>query len=732
MTLSELQLWRKKIPFLLAIVCALPWLLVRPDAFSQAQIPSAVLILAFGLAVGFFYVTLKLRETSWKRENREYVGRQIQNSLVELIPQDLDITPAEREELADTEIYKELTGVFWEAIDQSDVLRAHKEHFYSNGLEYSSAIDVDLLFRFFGLCYLAASLTIGGLSLFVIGVLLVLVAMIARWLAIPRIRQEHLRLSTEQLNLLRREKLEFIEDRFRQIVLGWRSTLVTRSPVIESQRIRPHALAVGDVALVLLVILLAVIGALRRGWFGTGPEVKGPAEVNSAYVTDGQHDRAVVVVFVHGIFGTKDDTWLLPGAGNSFPQLLAADPELKDKVDVFAFEYFTPKFGSAPSIVDLADQLRGELEDHQVFQKHQQVVFLAHSMGGIIVRQLLLAHQDRINKVPMAFFYATPTNGSELASLAKLASSSPQLRGMAPIEGNDFLQSIQSMWLNSEKARSIASYCGVEELPTFGVMVVTRSSATSLCNRGLDPFSTDHMNIVKPSSRADPRYARFVSALRQESLVGESQAPNIGVPTRPIPTTKKTQRSQSDSKAEAPPTPVTSSPFDTAVAKWRIEHDPYALTLHDLFLTDFDSVQQREMGAIFVDDAHKISVQYSIDVELTARSKFLIFYVPANEQQTPGICAYLAKQFQFVLDNAPAQLLVNQKGVGDSGIISTKEAVFTKRIYVYHETFLDAETTVGLTKLFEQQGASVILRSLDYASTKRMEYRIQQQSKAKR
>ena len=480
------------------------------------------------------------------------------------------------------------------------------------------------------------------------------------------------------------------------------------------------------------MISVAAIGAARRGWFGEGPQVKSAAEVKSSYLTGGPHNKAIVVVFVHGIFGNKEDTWLRPGSSSSFPGLLATDPELRDNVDVFAFEYFTPKFGSAPSIVDLADQLRGDMKDHDVFEKHKKVVFLAHSMGGIVVREFLLTHQDLIPEVPMVFFYATPTNGSELASLAKLASTEPQLRGMVPIEGNDFLQSIQSMWLSSEKAGSIASYCGVEELPTHGVMVVTRSSATSLCNRGLDPFSTDHIDIVKPTDRSDTRYTRFLSALRQESLVGESQAPNTGVPTRPIPTTKKTQRSQSDSKAEAPPTPVTSSPFDTAVAKWRIEHDPYALTLHDLFLTDFDSVQQREMGAIFVDDAHKISVQYSIDVELTARSKFLIFYVPANEQQTPGICAYLAKQFQFVLDNAPAQLLVNQKGVGDSGIISTKEAVFTKRIYVYHETFLDAETTVGLTKLFEQQGASVILRSLDYASTKRMEYRIQQQSKAKR
>jgi len=139
-------------------------------------------------------------------------------------------------------------------------------------------------------------------------------------------------------------------------------------------------------------------------------------------------------------------------------------------------------------------------------------------MGGIIVRQFLLNQPNRITKVPLVFFYATPTNGSDMASVAKLASINPQFRGMLPLEGNDLLQAIQSMWLASEKAKSIASYCAVEELPTLGIMVVTRSSATSLCNRELDPLSANHIDIVKPSNRSDPRYTRFVSALHKEGL----------------------------------------------------------------------------------------------------------------------------------------------------------------------------------------------------------------------
>ena len=49
-------------------------------------------------------------------------------------------------------------------------------------------------------------------------------------------------------------------------------------------------------------------------------------------------------------------------------------------------------------------------------------------------------------KVPMLYFSATPTNGSELADVARRLSANPQFGGMIPIEGNDLLQTIQTDW----------------------------------------------------------------------------------------------------------------------------------------------------------------------------------------------------------------------------------------------------------------------------------------------
>lgn len=441
---------------------------------------------------------------------------QIRHNLIALIPEDLHVTPEEREQLNRSEILGELSGVFWATIDDNAVLRSHKEHFYSNGLAYSTAVDGFLLCTVFAICYAGAGVILQDARLFIGSAALLAIGLLCRLGGVPARRRHHLELSREQLNLLKRERGQEIADRFRQIVLDWREHQRPAGvgPAAAAEHsVRKQLLVAGAVVAGFCVLLL-----IGRGLFGPGPSVKIAPKVASAYVTGGAHNKYAAVVFVHGIFGTKDDTWLSADGNASFPKMLASDPSVRDKIDAFAFEYFTPKFGAAPSIVDLADQLRGELQDHRVFEDHQKVAFLAHSMGGLVVRQYLLNHQDQIHQVPMVFFYATPTDGSEMASVGQLVSVNLQLRGMVPLEGNDFLQSIQSGWMNSSAAKSIASYCGVEELPTDGIMIVTRSSATSLCNQPLDPFSANHIDIVKPPSREDSRYTRFLSALQKEVL----------------------------------------------------------------------------------------------------------------------------------------------------------------------------------------------------------------------
>jgi hypothetical protein len=170
----------------------------------------------------FFYVALDMRKARWKREVDTYVGHQIRRGLLALVPKDLNVTEIEIQELGKSEVFKDLTGVFWEAIDKSPVLKSHKEHFYSNGIVYTTAIDVYLICGFAAFSYAVAFSVFRDVNQAYTAGLLIVVALASRLLAIPRARKRHMKLSAEQLDLLRREEGAFVQDRFREIVMGWR------------------------------------------------------------------------------------------------------------------------------------------------------------------------------------------------------------------------------------------------------------------------------------------------------------------------------------------------------------------------------------------------------------------------------------------------------------------------------------------------------------------------------
>ncbi len=244
-------------------------------------------------------------------------------------------------------------------------------------------------------------------------------------------------------------------------------------------------------------ILLAVVVVIAIKIVNRGVVIPGNPSIKAAYLGGGPHTQPVVVVFVHGIFGDKS-TW--GEQKTSFPEMLISDPSFDGKVDVFQFEYYSPRFGPASNVGELAKQLKSALEDNHVLQDHDRVAFLVHSMGGLVTRRCLILLHD-LKKVSMIYFYATPTNGADIAGIAGRISSSPQLKSMLPLEGNEALQQIEDDWLNRPELRTLPSYCSYETLPTDGIYVVTQASARALCNRLPEGMTANHIQIVTAGLR---------------------------------------------------------------------------------------------------------------------------------------------------------------------------------------------------------------------------------------
>lgn len=222
MTKSDLDKWRFTAPFFIVSSTLIPliYFYITDAELSIKIIQIIVTPLCYILA--FFYSALKLRNILWTRELNKYVGAQIKSELIKLVPDDLNITTEEKKKLEEKEIWEKLTGVFWEAIDNDPILVKQKEHFYANGILYTTSIDLFIILPFVGLVYLILYFLKTNSLFLCFCILCSLVALLSKYCAIPSCRKRHLELSSEQLNLLKRNKKDFIASKFRQLIQEWR------------------------------------------------------------------------------------------------------------------------------------------------------------------------------------------------------------------------------------------------------------------------------------------------------------------------------------------------------------------------------------------------------------------------------------------------------------------------------------------------------------------------------
>jgi hypothetical protein len=195
--------------------------------------------------------------------------------------------------------------------------------------------------------------------------------------------------------------------------------------------------------------------------------------------------------------------------------------------DIFVYEYPSPKIGHSYNINELAEDLRLTISDN-VVSDHKRIIFLAHSMGGLIVRQYLLKYRDVVEKVPFIYFFATPTTGSPMATLVSEFSKNPQFGNLRPMKVDEYLKNLQLDWLADPTLRTIPSFCAYETENLLTVKIVEQESATNLCNRQIDPNNANHIEIVKPGTPEAKPYRAFKSAYINSLGVG-TQSSSIGL-----------------------------------------------------------------------------------------------------------------------------------------------------------------------------------------------------------
>src|SRR5690242_14999645 len=162
-------------------------------------------------------------------------------------------------------------------------------------------------------------------------------------------------------------------------------------------------------------------------WRYCDPRSLGGGAMNGS--SSGPEEPQLDIVFVHGL-GSNAGAWVNSKTKFNWPEALDRNPHYR----AFAVEYFSPMFDVNDSTVNadyqsLALKLLFTLKNKDVGTR--PIVFVAHSLGGIVVKQALrVAEQTQhpiCKKVRSVIFLSTPH------AAASIATSGAQRKKFLPV-----------------------------------------------------------------------------------------------------------------------------------------------------------------------------------------------------------------------------------------------------------------------------------------------------------
>lgn len=224
-----------------------------------------------------------------------------------------------------------------------------------------------------------------------------------------------------------------------------------------------------------------------------------------------QSEKRLNVIFIHGI-NSSEECWRHKN-GSYWPNLLKDERELAN-VGIYVFSYRTAINTGSYSLSDIVDSLREYFVLDGLIDS-MGIVFVCHSMGGIVARRFLVKEQSLllsqgINTINL-FLVASPSLGSEYANMLGLVSrviGHTQASALQFSQNNVWLNDLDKDFMNL-KANERIQIRGkelIEDLPLYGKGLIKKqivepfSGARYFGNSFKVPGS-DHSTIATPASK---------------------------------------------------------------------------------------------------------------------------------------------------------------------------------------------------------------------------------------
>ena len=132
--------------------------------------------------------------------------------------------------------------------------------------------------------------------------------------------------------------------------------------------------------------------------------------------------------------------------------------------------------------------------------------------------------------------------------------------------------------------------------------------------------------------------------------------------------------------------------------------------MYELFKSDFAALGGF-FGSLSGDQFQPANLLVVIDFE--TNSKFLVVYAPVNSKP---LLDFLPKNFRPAMEKISTGRM-SVKNPSDSDMMHSTDAVFTGRVFIYHEDHLSIAELAELGSRFAAEGATAVFRGADYART---------------
>jgi len=278
---------------------------------------------------------------------------------------------------------------------------------------------------------------------------------------------------------------------------------------------------------------------------GKPPRVSTPAprEKSGLFILQDKETAAADIVAVHGLLGDPFDTW----TEESSKKLWLKDflPSQVSNARIMSFGYDSLVAFSKSEIeisdvaADLLNRLNGERDTPE--SRGRPVIFICHSLGGIVVKKaLILAHERSgsygglLEMSKGVIFMGTPHRGADAASWASIVARALGALQMGTGTNKNLLSDLQrnsgALWQISQQfverasTLKIRTFYEVNKLDYMSSLIVEKESAIlNISSEISAPISADHRSMCRFASEDEQKYRPVWKAVKHLVDLGERE-----------------------------------------------------------------------------------------------------------------------------------------------------------------------------------------------------------------